>query len=918
MAANPSKFPPRLILTVGGLLLLVLVLHVAGVSMLRYLVEKELHPALPRGTYIGDVHLNLFTGSLKVENFELRNDGEVRMRFNELAVKVSPWRLVAGTLHIQEASLRQAYMRIDRREDGSFDLGLPDFAATDPQSPPDDELPDLRIDQFALERITLEYHDGEFASSAYIDAVNVGPYAILMLQQQVPVAWKLRWDGRRVEGDAEITLDGDEIAAAGGIATELLDIGRAQQLARLAPVAQGEIGYRGTFAWKSPQLELAGRLDAPQLDYVADGQRATLRGAQIPQLHVALQTAPTIDAKLMLPQPIDVAALNWQATGQGAEVEMLNLAGEVRFVEGRNVSTKGLVLNAGRLAWSDAARKAELRGVNLKTTLTQALDGEASLPVLSGNVSARGLDYDEKAQALSVRLGDLVIGDLALTADEGQPGRGLSANLLLGAGKVARAGSEADWSALNARLGGRIADSVQLTSTLTVNGLKVADPSLPHGPLTLQQVMLDALELGARTGVGSLRLRGVSLPAEQRMTALRIAGVDLDGANYSERSGVALGEIVIDSLQTGVLRDKAGAWRHVMSGGAPGAVPPARKPAKKNTAAAGNNGALSWRVAGVRVKGDSHITVADALNPGMQPVRYDMRTITVGALSSGAPERDTPFEITLAPDQYSEFSFKGVARPLATEPYLKAEGHLHGFGLSTVNGLVANDLGHRFLEGQLDDDFTITIDENRLDMANALALAGLQVEEIEGKEGPPLSTAIALLEDRDGNIKLEVPVAGDLSDPEFRVLGALNPIIMKAVAGTAALAIQPLGSVLLVGTLLADQALKVTFEPVVFDVGSTELNAGARKYLGQLANKLADKPKLAVRVCGVVADAERKKNKQGKYADTSAEVLAIAQQRADAARAFLTISGVAKKQLRRCRPSFDAKADAQPRVDIKF
>jgi outer membrane protein OmpA-like peptidoglycan-associated protein len=238
--------------------------------------------------------------------------------------------------------------------------------------------------------------------------------------------------------------------------------------------------------------------------------------------------------------------------------------------------------------------------------------------------------------------------------------------------------------------------------------------------------------------------------------------------------------------------------------------------------------------------------------------------------------------------------------------------------MQAFNGLVADDLGHRFTEGQLDNDFEIRIERNRLTMSNALALATVDAEEIPGKEGPPLATAVALLEDRDGNIKLDVPVEGDLTDPNFRVLGALNPIIMKAVAGTAALAIQPLGSVLLVGSLLADQALKVTFQPAPFDAGSTELNPAARQYLDQLATKLRDKPKLRVRVCGVVVDAERKKDKQGRYADSPEALLAVAQRRADAVKAYMRDKVATDKQLRRCRPAFDPQADAKPRVDIKF
>jgi outer membrane protein OmpA-like peptidoglycan-associated protein len=316
--------------------------------------------------------------------------------------------------------------------------------------------------------------------------------------------------------------------------------------------------------------------------------------------------------------------------------------------------------------------------------------------------------------------------------------------------------------------------------------------------------------------------------------------------------------------------------------------------------------------------GDSYLTVADTLNPDMKPIRYQVERVALGGLDSNKPDRDTSFEVLLRPDQFSEFQIAGTARPLSDALYLDAEGHLHGFGLTSVNGLIANDLGHRFLDGQFDNDFHIKIEANQLDMGNQLSMAALDVEEIPDKEGPPLGTAIALLEDRDGNIKLEVPVSGDLTDPDFRVLGALNPIIMKAVAGTAALAIQPFGSVLLVGTLLADQALKVTFEPALFDPGTTTLNQAAEDYLAQLGAKLKEKPKLGVRVCGIYAAVEREKNNKGEFTDDPEALLVLAQQRADAVKAFMQGQGVGAKQLRTCRPSIDPTEEGLPRVDIRF
>ena len=318
------------------------------------------------------------------------------------------------------------------------------------------------------------------------------------------------------------------------------------------------------------------------------------------------------------------------------------------------------------------------------------------------------------------------------------------------------------------------------------------------------------------------------------------------------------------------------------------------------------------------MSGDSYFISGDRTNPAAAPLRNRIDTLQFGEVASARPDADTPFEIAIHPDKYTQFHIKGTVRPVADPMFLDAEGQLGGLDLPRLNGYIENDLGHHFLKGQLDNRFKVKIADNQLNMENFIELHGAQVEALEGKEGPPLGTAIALLEDRDGYVKMDVPVQGQLDDPNFRVLAALNPVIMKAVAGTAALAIQPLGSVLLVGSLVADQALKVTFNPALFEPGSTELDAAAQEYLSELAAKLSEKPKLALRVCGVAVDAERRKDEKGAYLDKPEDLLETAQQRSQAVRAYLLGAGVGEKQLRSCRPSLDPKPEARPRVDIRL
>ncbi len=735
----------------------------------------------------------------------------------------------------------------------------------------------------------------------------------------MPVEWRLHWDHRPIAGNALVTLAADGISANGELRTGLLDLGRAERLARLPPTVEGEAGLQGQFAWAAPELKLSGDLQVPSLAFAIAGRSIALTGIEFPGFTLDLLTAPDLLVEFAPGAGSRAATWETELEGQRVNGENISLSGRVRY-EGRGVvDSSDLLLEAESVGWKDAGRDLKISDLRIAGQAQQSLTGETPFPALNTDVTANTVEYTDQPASVAVRLNGLQLKDLALSQLSEARTRQLGGRLTIAASEVTQADTALAWSSVDVTLGGEVGkDVLQLVTDAAVSGLSVNNSALPHGPLTLGRFAANGLELGEEVRFRALELGQLVLPGAPAETTLKVASIRVDASRYSAQNGVSVGQIDIDGLQTAVIRDKSGKWRYPMS------QPAKPKPVQGGTDEPPHEGqgtqtaTLPWRIAGLRVGGESYLKTADSLNPDMIAPRFRIERLEIGALGSDEPQGNTRFDIVLRPDEYSEFVINGEVRPLAADLFLNANGHLHGFAMQAFNGLIANDLGHRFVNGQLDNDFSIHIEKNRLKMTNALAMATVEAEEIPDKEGPPLSTAIALLEDRDGNIKLEVPVEGDLSDPEFHVLGALNPIIMKAVAGTAALAIQPLGSVLLVGSLLADQALKVTFQPAPFDAGSTELNAAAKTYLGQLAGKLREKPKLRVRVCGVVVDAERNKDKKGNYLDKPEELLEVAQRRADAAKAYMQGRGATQKQLRRCRPSLDAKPDAKPRVDIKF
>lgn len=915
MPTANAALPRRLILVVGGLFVLAVALHLAGIGLLRYFVERELHPALPKGTSIGEVHLNLFSGAIEIDGFELRRDGETRLRAGRLVADVSALRLLTGTVQIQRAELTNAYARIDRLPDGSFDLGLPEFTA-DPQPPEVDTEPlDLIIDGVAIERVTVDYRDGDLRSTLVLDEAKVSEYSLRSNNQQIDASWRLRWDDRRLDGTVQLTIDGGQIRVAGKLKTDPLDLDRAQALARLEPEIRGDLGFDGDFDWQGDTVDVSGGLRSARLDYAVAGREVTIEDLSAPAFYAQVRLAPEIAVTFKPEQAIVAKSWAWRAAGESATSRDVVVRGDIHFDTDKQARVEGFSYAATALAWRAGPQAADLTDLNASGRLSQDLTGTQALPQANLQFTAGSLRFVDTDAALDASVNTLAIDGLALGEQDANGARALAGRLTLGRGSAVQGDQKIGWSTIDTALKGKVStNSARLNVDTEAQQLSLAADALPHGPMTIGGLRLTNLRVaGEETAVEAIRVSGLALPGGLPETRLDIDGIDVTRVAYAPNKGAEVGGVVFDGLRTAVIRDETGVWQHVMT-----TVDSANPGSGQAASGTPSGDGLPWRVGEVRITGDSHVTIADTINPDMQALRYQIENARVGSLDSQQPDADTPFNLLLRPDRYAEFQIEGVVKPLADQLFLDAEGHLHGFGLTSVNGLIANDLGHRFLEGQIDNDFSIKIASEHLDMGNQLSLATLDVEELPDKQGPPLGTAIALLEDRDGNIKLEVPVSGDLTDPDFKVLGALNPIIMKAVAGAAALAIQPFGSVLLVGSLLADQALKVTFDPAVFDPGELQLDASARDYLDQLSAKLKDKPKLGVRVCGIYAAIERQKNKKGEFTDQPEDLLILAQQRADAVRQYMQGRGVGPKQLRNCRPALDPEIDGLPRVDIRF
>lgn len=189
--------------------------------------------------------------------------------------------------------------------------------------------------------------------------------------------------------------------------------------------------------------------------------------------------------------------------------------------------------------------------------------------------------------------------------------------------------------------------------------------------------------------------------------------------------------------------------------------------------------------------------------------------------------------------------------PLRAKEATEAKVSLKRVRLNPGDPYAGKFLGYRLTRGELNVDVDYTITASQVKGRNLIVLDQLTLGNKVASTNAialPVKLGIALLKDSSGKIELDVPVAGNLDDPTFRigkvVWGVIGNIFVKAVTSPFSL----LGS--LVGGGGGEAMQFQEFAP-----GSAELDVAAREKLATLAKALAARPELQIEIEGNVEPA---------------------------------------------------------------
>ncbi len=236
---------------------------------------------------------------------------------------------------------------------------------------------------------------------------------------------------------------------------------------------------------------------------------------------------------------------------------------------------------------------------------------------------------------------------------------------------------------------------------------------------------------------------------------------------------------------------------------------------------------------------------------------YSAKLAEIGGRISGLSSEETTLadlELRGKLDDYAPLEITGKINPLKEDLYVDLKVRFKDMELSPTTPYAGKYVGYTVEKGKLSFDLKYLIVKKKLESQNYIHLDQLTLgEKVESPQATklPVKLAIALLKDRKGEIKLDIPVTGSLDDPKFSIWGIILKILINLIAKAATSPFSLLGAVLGGGEELSF---------VEFDYGITTLTEPNAKKIETLVKALHDRPSLKMDLEGHV---DMEKDREG-------------------------------------------------------
>lgn len=217
-----------------------------------------------------------------------------------------------------------------------------------------------------------------------------------------------------------------------------------------------------------------------------------------------------------------------------------------------------------------------------------------------------------------------------------------------------------------------------------------------------------------------------------------------------------------------------------------------------------------------------------------------------GSLTDFTTAKGTPANLDVTGNlNGTPISAKGSIAPFAKSLSLNLDGSVTSLSMPILSPYSVEFTGYPIKQGQVTYKGAYKIDNGELTSTNNIVINRLEFGAVspKAKETLPVGLAVSLLQDRSGQIDLNLPVTGSLNDPEFSVGGIIVKVIVNLItkAVTAPFA--------LIGSMFGGENLDLN--NLAFVTGSAQINDQTEKALAVVGKAMTERPGIKIQITGI-------------------------------------------------------------------
>jgi len=302
-------------------------------------------------------------------------------------------------------------------------------------------------------------------------------------------------------------------------------------------------------------------------------------------------------------------------------------------------------------------------------------------------------------------------------------------------------------------------------------------------------------------------------------------------------NGLTLEEVVVSHPEgTFVIDEKRNTnWQYVLKDQSGNA--------RTEATSATGSAAFPVSIAHIRIE-DGALNFADlSLTPQFATDIHGLNGSIAGL--STAPGAKASIELKGRVDEYGEAKIDGELEP--SHPTATTDIHMtfRNVEMTDLTPYTVKFAGYEVNSGKLSLDLGYKIQQHRLAGTNQIVIKHLDLgKKIDSPDALdlPLELGLALLKDSSGKIDINLPVQGDMSNPQF----SFGQLIGQAVANFFGKLVTAPFRIL--GGILGTEAQGL--DQIAFEPGRSELPPPEREKLALVAKALRERPELAVSIQG--------------------------------------------------------------------